>query len=301
MSLNFHSFPGPPADPHEDIFRLCFTKLSLSVLHFVLHSSTREQEECQMKHKLCNYRSEPFLCFPSLYRYSATGDPFISPAFNWSIFPFQKDILYCSFDSCGHRLALHMYSGGRLWSNIWWWSVCQLRFGERNGGKTSCMFLPTPACLGRTNLHPTPVDTLVVVAAGILHNSLLALNYSCWMRLRTQGDACLQSATWEETELQGEACDVRRECFNTFFTPPQGSVSGIAKWCEGTSFWVRTAKSSDSYGYSVCFLELCVELFVIEKCLIRKKHFWLLLVSPLPLLWPLPPHLHKQTLFTLYT
>lgn len=97
------------------------------------------------------------------------------------------------------------------------------------------MFLPTPACLGRTNLHPTPVDALVVVAAGILHNSLLALNYSCWMRLRTQGDACLQSATWEETELQGEACGVRRECFNTFFTPPQGSVSGIAKWCEGTS------------------------------------------------------------------
>lgn len=38
------------------------------------------------------------------------------------------------------------------------------------------MFSPTPSCLGRTNLHPTPVDTLVVVAAGILYNSLLALS-----------------------------------------------------------------------------------------------------------------------------
>lgn len=139
------------------------------------------------------------------------------------------------------------------------------------------MFLPTPACLGRTNLHPTPVDTLVVVAAGILHNSLLALSEELQeLQLLHEAEElgrCMSAVrNLGGNRAPREACGVR-ECFNTFFNPPQGSVFGIAKGCEGTSSRVRIAKSSYSYVYSVCFLDLCVELFVIEKCLIRKKHF----------------------------
>lgn len=101
------------------------------------------------------------------------------------------------------------------------------------------MFLPTPACLGRTNLHPKPVDTLVVVAAGILHNSLLALSEELQeLQLLDEAEelgGCVPAVrNLGGNRATREACGVRK-CFNTFFTPPQGSVSRIAKWYEGTS------------------------------------------------------------------
>lgn len=56
------------------------------------------------------------------------------------------------FPSCfwcfgGYWLPIQVHSGGRLWQNIWWWGLCRLRLGERNGEQHSLMFLQKPLCL----------------------------------------------------------------------------------------------------------------------------------------------------------
>lgn len=48
MSLNFHSFWGPPVDPLADTFFLCLTKESLNVLHFALQVSAEKKEQSQI-------------------------------------------------------------------------------------------------------------------------------------------------------------------------------------------------------------------------------------------------------------